>query len=624
MDALRVKSVVALILVAWLPQLASAHIEDYCVEHARVRNTYEVTRDLGCGYAPQGMRRTMCSAALLLEEVLGGGQFHYNTSCRGIVHFDAVYFLATSLGYKRDIAYWLAAFSQGVDFAEFAMFDSCGNAMDQSWWTPPLKGLVRTLFTAGGSNMHFGLPFVGEQKAGRCKPLPEGGIDLDCPPLQQSEKATDHWPKKQSAAQDSGCTFHGDTHDDFQSVSQACPGLNVSVAGGVFYDGPLAAWKRWAFNQTDIICNGGYTTLGKDGNPTTGSACPAGGVQYLGAVSKKVESIFGIQVLPFQGFMELGEQLFDYDCIPSCACYQNCSDTQDNENYRMVNQKRITMTPEGSTFGLYLQESCAKGRACMPEGGSVPELIARLGVLMHYAVDRASHWYCTDAPGTGVMLQRAAGKDYEYDLVLYMADSCDLVTHADTHYWEQGMGMADAYLSPATVGALHKMHEFLAEFADAFRGSRPEWFDARIKPMDAMRAIGTRQRPGYLYDIVRHTQAADRVGSLMQALKDNGLPPVPGWERACDQSASPGLPAKALAAALARQFAAAPEDCGLRALLGTGQGAHQEAGERTAQVVRELDANGDGWLSLEEVKAWEQRASVEHAFAQCDTVIIQV
>lgn len=589
---------------------------------------YERTRGLGCGYAPTGLRRTFCTAALLMEEkTSGGGQFHYNTSCRGIVHFDAVYFLATSLGYKRDVAYWLAAFSQGVDFAEFAMFDSCGDAMDQSWWTPPLKGLVRTLFSSGGTNMHFGLPFVGEQKAERCRPSSEGGANLDCPPLSQSEKERRHWPKRQSSARDTGCVFDGATREEFRSVSGACPGLNTTLTDGAFYDGPLAAWKRWAFNKTEVICNGGYTKLGADGNPTTGSACPSGGVQYFGSVSEKIKSIFGINVIPFDGFMELGDQLFDYDCIPSCACYQNCTNHKDNLDYKMVNQKRIRGTPQGSTFGLYLQESCSKGRACMPQGGPVPELIARLGIVLHYAVDRASHWYCTDAPGTGVMLQRTAGKDYEYDLVLYMAESCDVRMHASTHYWEQGMGMAESYLSPATVGALHAMHGLLAEFAGAFRGDRPDWFDARVKPMEAMRAIGSREKPGYLYNIVRHTAAVDRVGSLMKALEENGLPPIPGWEKACGQGASRGLPVRGFAAALARQLRASPQDCGLRALLGIGGDLSEDparSDEKTAQLVQQFDADGDGWLSLPEIEAWERQASVEHAYVQCGDLIIQV
>ena len=51
------------------------------------------------------------------------------------------------------------------------------------------------------------------------------------------------------------------------------------------------------------------------------------------------------------------------------------------------------MTPSGSSFGLFLREACgAKGRACMPHGGPVPELVARLGLLLHFYVDRASHW----------------------------------------------------------------------------------------------------------------------------------------------------------------------------------------------------------------------------------------
>mmetsp|Transcript_94782 Transcript_94782/g.300735 ORF Transcript_94782/g.300735 Transcript_94782/m.300735 type:complete len:290 (-) Transcript_94782:139-1008(-) len=289
----------------------------------------------------------------------------------------------------------------------------------------------------------------------------------------------------------------------------------------------------------------------------------------------------------------------------------------------MASERRIRMTPNGSSFGQYLRESCSKGRACMPQGGPVPELVARLGILLHYAVDRASHWYCTDAPGSGVMLQRAAGGDYEYDVVLYMAESCNALTHMDTHYWEQGMGLSDAYLSPATVGALHAMHGLLAEFADDFRSARPEWFDPRVSPMDAGRAIGTRESPGHLYNVVRHSKAVDRVRSLMEALRENNLPAIPGWETDCGLRESAGLPVRGLAEAFARQLRASPKDCGVRALLGIDAGL-AAVEEKAAWLVQEFDADGNGWLSLGEIEAWERDAGVERAYARCGTLVIQV
>ena len=68
--------------------------------------------------------------------------------------------------------------------------------MAESFWTPPMKGLVRTLWSAGGTNMHFGVPFVGEQEPGRCRKRADGGPALDCPELRQSEKSLGHWPDR--------------------------------------------------------------------------------------------------------------------------------------------------------------------------------------------------------------------------------------------------------------------------------------------------------------------------------------------------------------------------------------------------------------------------------------------
>ena len=39
----------------------------------------------------------------------------------------------------------------------------------------------------------------------------------------------------------------------YVNISQDCPGLNFTLAEGNFYEGPLTAWKRWAFNQTEVI-----------------------------------------------------------------------------------------------------------------------------------------------------------------------------------------------------------------------------------------------------------------------------------------------------------------------------------------------------------------------------------
>ena len=50
--------------------------------------------------------------------------FAYSSPCRGAVHFDAVYAVAAALGMGPELTYWLAAYSQGIDFIQFAAVDS--------------------------------------------------------------------------------------------------------------------------------------------------------------------------------------------------------------------------------------------------------------------------------------------------------------------------------------------------------------------------------------------------------------------------------------------------------------------------------------------------------------------
>ena len=53
-------------------------------------------------------------------------QFLTVTPGRSMVHMDATFFLAQALGYRSDVAYWIAAYNEVSDFGEYAPIDQCG------------------------------------------------------------------------------------------------------------------------------------------------------------------------------------------------------------------------------------------------------------------------------------------------------------------------------------------------------------------------------------------------------------------------------------------------------------------------------------------------------------------
>lgn len=45
---------------------------------------------------------------------------------RSMIHHDATYFIAQALGYRADVAYWIAAYNEVTDYNHYAPIDQCG------------------------------------------------------------------------------------------------------------------------------------------------------------------------------------------------------------------------------------------------------------------------------------------------------------------------------------------------------------------------------------------------------------------------------------------------------------------------------------------------------------------
>jgi len=217
-------------------------------------------------------------------------------------------------------------------------------------------------------------------------------------------------------------------------------------------------------------------------------------------------------------------------------------------------------------------------------------------------------------------MQASSSTEYEYDLVMYLdAQSCNAITHSLTHFWEQGMGTRDSYLSPATVGALNEMYSVLSDFKHKFQSQHAEWFNPTVHEMSSDDVIGTAERPGYLYDMVRHRRGSKRLQAHMEALQKAGLPPIPGWEKDCHSTETGSFQAQAVVAALRTRLTEDPEDCGLKALTRSKTDACTVTSldECATVVVKEVDADADGQISAAEMSQWMEHPKVADALASC-------
>jgi len=220
--------------------------------------------------------------------------------------------------------------------------------------------------------------------------------------------------------------------------------------------------------------------------------------------------------------MELGEQVFHFECDPSC----------DAENYTIIESSIV----RAKDFGGYLKaQSEQHGYAVMNDPpGPVPEIIARFGIYLHWLSDRNSHWYCCDASSSGVVGVRDGS---HYNLFMYLATKpCNFVHHGMVHYWEQGVSQ----LAPGSYYALVNLYKELKAFKTKHLSAHPEWFrpDAASKEMSFEQVVGTKQMPGILYNITNIPNAVNRFKAEMDALEAYGLPPMPGFEKMCSTSPS--------------------------------------------------------------------------------------
>jgi len=96
---------------------------------------------------------------------------------RSMIHADSTYFIAQALGYRADVAYWIAAYNEVTDYAQYVPIDQCGvqasnqNAIDnqktlqtapnsgRDYITAYFNGFQRTNTSTDGPLDHYVVSF---------------------------------------------------------------------------------------------------------------------------------------------------------------------------------------------------------------------------------------------------------------------------------------------------------------------------------------------------------------------------------------------------------------------------------------------------------------------------------
>ena len=452
----KIRSLVASAALAMSISISTSHafVEDICLgEGGQIENFYydaAIQSIPECGY---GKYYPRCVFKVLKRS---SDTFGDTSICRGIIHFEAVYFTAQAVGFRGDIAYFIAAFSQAIDFNQYRAIDSCGIDLPFRYWTPPLRGLLRTSTVSGGSIRHLGVPY---------------GNDSD-------------------------------------TTDALYPQWNAIA------EGTLSRSRKWAFGGSDTLCHGGLTNSESKDNPFGGDSCATRG-ELLSDVSKIVSGPIPLS----GGITKLGPQILNYDCEPECWCNNTCP-----EGSAPLTPKN-TLLAEGDNLARYIAKSPFSK---LDNGAPVPELIARLGIYMHWLSDRASHANCTNAKRS-----KLSGPDSDGNYTINLDTlRCNAISHAMSHYWEQGLGDK---VTRGSEAALRLYAEELGAFAARYRPQHPEWFREVPPSLSMVYIVGMPANPGVTLSASLERSATKRIKIIMDALEENNFDPIPGFTTFCNE-----------------------------------------------------------------------------------------
>ncbi len=364
------------------PQFAHAYFEDICVSKGGNKIVACVEPMASCKIPAQPGKACPAQLAQGLKQTAAP------VAARSMIHTDATYFLAQALGFRADVAYWIAAYNEVADYTVYAPIDQCGVQATQdnsgrAYITAKFNGFQRTNNSTDGPIYHYVLPLspngTGTDVHGA------GGVQAVYP---------FHFP---------------------------APGYPLAIDD--VYEGSLYNMRQWAMQESDapgLLCAAGLTTPNGASN-FSGSACLTG-VKASGKVPVIARSQNGIAVTFTSGPKIL-----------------------DNSNGANVTYEQLGpwLKDPARTTGVLWQS---------PSKPPVPVQLARVGLYIHSLQDTASHsTYCgDDAPsppggadqGSYMRLDAPTPGAPATTLTMLFGASCATTPHITGHAEETATGDA--------------------------------------------------------------------------------------------------------------------------------------------------------------------------------------
>lgn len=357
---------------------------------------------------------------------------------RSMVHMDSTYFIAQALGYRADVAYWIAAYNEVTDYTQYVPIDQCGVQAANA--NTLANGMTKQTAPNSGANF-ITARFNGFQRT---------NLNTDGP--------LDHYIVNYSP-NGTGTDVHGAGGvSALYPFHYPVPGYPQRIEDT--YEKTLANLRQWgmfAGDEPGLLCVVGLTTT-----DTSGATTCLTGATIAGNVPVTMANVSGI---PLKN-IPTGKKVLNYTS---------------NGN----NPPAISYYEE---LGAYLKDSSkTTGTLWLdPNPGPVPVQLARIGLYLHTLQDSDSHaTYCGDDspsppgggdPGTWMTLSGNQVK-------VSFGDSCAAGPHLAGHVQETGTGAASLPLRDYV--ALNYTVDELILFGNSVAKQRGWIVNPELLPPDA-------------------------------------------------------------------------------------------------------------------------------------------
>ncbi|MBV9067832.1 MAG: hypothetical protein JO093_11405 [Acidobacteria bacterium] len=377
---------ICLLIVFTTTQSAGAFYEDLCLPRPNAKGKLSWCLNPTCAQPPQPNRACPQQIADFFTVMPG----------RSMVHADSTYFIALALGYRSDVAYWIAAYNEVTDYAQYVPIDQCGK---QAANINAIKA-QKTLQTSPNTGRDFiTANFNGFQRTN-----------------QQTDGPLDHYTVSFSP-NGQGTDVHGAGGvQALYPLHYPTPGYPVHIDDT--YQKTLANMRGWAMLASDdpgVLCVVGLT--GPSGQHCMHGATLSGIIPML--LPQNVPANANMANAPVQIDIPTGPKVLNITSDNVVTSYTELKSWLDDKS---------------RTTGTLWKA---------PTPTPVPVQIARIGIYLHVLQDTSSHsTYCGDDAPTppgggdpGTYMYESKG-----NYLLSFGTSCATSPHLAGHIQETGTG----------------------------------------------------------------------------------------------------------------------------------------------------------------------------------------